>query len=57
MQDPERGRVNMVFDTFLKVVGCCPKISEILTKLSDFYPGYPMLLEKLFKYALDEKDL
>lgn len=43
----------MVFDSFKRVISCCPKIDNILTKLPEFYPGYPMLLEKLFKYALD----
>lgn len=47
----------MVFDCFVKVMKCCPKIEHAATKLLDFYPGYPSLLEKLFKYALDERDL
>ena len=57
LNDPDRARVNMVFDAFLGLIKCCPKIPDVLTKLPHFYPTYPMLLEKLFKYALDEKDI
>lgn len=53
----DRAQINMVFDIFLRVVECCPKIEHAGVKLLDFYPNYPTLLETLFKYSLDEKDI
>lgn len=57
MGDVDLQKVNMIFDCLQKVAFCCPKISDASVKLPHFYPGYPYLLERLFKYALDEKDL
>lgn len=57
MGEVDLQKVNMIFDCLQKVAFCCPKISDASVKLPHFYPGYPYLLEKLFKYALDEKDL
>ena len=57
MVDPDRSQLNMIFDSLAKLTVCCPKIESAATKLLDFYPNYPSLLELLFKYALDEKDL
>jgi hypothetical protein len=56
MGEVDLQKVNMIFDCLQKVAHCCPKISDASVKLPHFYPGYPYLLEKLFKYALDEKD-
>ena len=53
MTTPDRSKINMIFDSLLKMVKCCPKIEHAATKLLDYYPNYPALLEKLFKYALD----
>lgn len=53
MGDPDFQRINMIFDSFEKIVACCPKIADASVKLPHFYPGYPYLLEKLFKYAMD----
>lgn len=49
-------RAPMVFDCLQHVAACCPQIANASVKLPLFYPAYPYLLEKLFKYALDEKD-
>lgn len=56
MGQVEMQKINMIFDCLLKVAAICPKIANASVKLPLFYPGYPYLLEKLFKYALDEKD-
>jgi hypothetical protein len=50
-------KINMIFDSLQRIVSCCPKIADATVKLPHFYPGYPYLLEKLFKYAMDEKDM
>jgi hypothetical protein len=49
-------KANMIFDSLEKAIGCCPKLTSYTQKLPYFYPKYPFLLEKLFKYAMDEKD-
>jgi IS1 family transposase len=35
----------------------CPKIETAADKLLEFYACYPSLLEKVLKYALDERDM
>ena len=57
LHEPDRSQVNMVFDSLKKIVEACPKIENAAVKLLTFYPNYPSLLEKIFKYALDEKDM
>lgn len=57
MGDVDVQKVNMIFDSLQRLTSCCPKIADASVKLPHFYPGYPYLLEKLFKYAMDEKDL
>ena len=47
----------MVFDSLEKMIMMCPKIENAATKLLDYYREYPSLLQKVFKYALDEKDM
>ena len=56
MGEVDMQRANMIFDTLEKATECCPKLLNYTDKLSNFYPKYPFLLEKLFKYAMDEKD-
>lgn len=55
--EPDRTQVNMVFEGLKRLIDFCPKIENAASKLLTFYPNYPSLLEKIFKYALDEKDM
>ena len=34
-----------------------PKVKSITEKVGHIYPDYPELLDKLFKYCLNEKDV
>lgn len=48
---------SMVFSILEKIVRCWPQVNTISEKLPNIYPAFPDLLEKLFKYALNEKDI
>jgi hypothetical protein len=41
---PDHQKLTMLFHTFGQVVQCCPKITNVVTKLPNFYPNYPVLL-------------
>lgn len=47
----------MLFAILTSLLRCWPKIDNAGVKLPHIYSNYPELLEKLFKYAMDEKDL
>lgn len=55
--DPDRQKLNMIFDILGRCFSICPKIPDVTTKLPTFYPNYPQLMDTLIKYAMDEKDL
>ena len=46
----------MIFNILEKIVNCWPKVKTITEKLPNVYPNFPDLLDKLFKYCLNEKD-
>jgi hypothetical protein len=47
----------MLFSILQRIFKAWPKILNASTKLPNIYPNYPEMLEKLFKYTMDEKDL
>ena len=57
MGEPDRQRLALLFDTLKATFKCCEVIGSAAHKLPNFYPDYPRFLEKMFKYAMDEKDL
>jgi hypothetical protein len=57
MGEPDHKKSNMIFSILENMLDCWPKIENACTKLPFVYPEYPELLDKLFKYSIDEKDI
>lgn len=47
----------LMFDVLGNIVAVWPKTQSLLTSYPSLYPNYPELLEKLFKYSLNERDV
>lgn len=56
-ENPDQKIMTMVFSILQRILKCWPKLKVITEKIINIYPDYPELLDKLFKYCLNEKDV